>query len=180
MGGKRKKGQDSAIRLLESRVKRNVKKGKGVTNETVYRFCKLSTSDKFRGVFPCDLIPSGIAVRSRFIFIVNLAPKRVPNAPSQGHFVTICGDPSEIYYVDSYGLPCAEKRVQNFLSLCNRPIKFNVKAIQDLNSAFCALYAILFVLYFDKEPDFPLKFDKKRLRGNDSLCKNYIERIISS
>ena len=174
---KRRKAQ-SALSLLRERVKRNVIRGKGITNETVYRYCRMSCSSMFQGVFASDDIPKQIAIRTKFILIVNLAPKKVQNPTTQGHFVTICAGPAEIYYLDSYGLPCVEKNVEKFLKLCNRPIKFNSRPIQHMQSSFCALYAILFSIYFDKGAPFKLTFRTNALRTNDQLCKKYIERLI--
>lgn len=173
----------SARARLRERVERNVIRGIGITNETVYRFCKMSCGSKFRGVFPSNLIPTQMAIRAHFTCIINLSPRPHPNSDTdtEGHFVAICADPASVYYLDSYGLPCTNTKVIKFLNLCRRPVFYNVKKIQHVDSAFCSFYAMLFVLYFDTpNPPFRLRFAKTNLRRNDLLCKKYIERIIRS
>ena len=167
--------KESVLKRLEKRVKLNVKRGEGITNITVLRFCTLVCNKfYFRGVFSADRIPRTLSQRKNFVAIVNLAGSR----EYKGHFVTLVGSSKSVYYVDSYGLPSVDSRVNYFLKLCNRPVLFNLRQIQHFDSAYCALYAILFALYFEKKAPFRLKFKRRSLLDNDKLCCTYIRKLI--
>lgn len=168
-----------AEKLLTRRVKANVSKEGGISNETVARFCGSLCGKDFKGVFSADYIPRRLAARGRFIVVVNLGTRRgVRGKLPMGHFITIAADPSKVLYVDPYGLPNVEPNVERFLRLCRRPVEFNLRQIQDTESVYCGLYAVLFSLYFDKKPDFKLRFRKRNLRKNDKLCVEYLRKMM--
>ena len=170
------------MKKLDRRVSANARKGKGLTNIVVDKFCRETCGKDYKGVYASDCLPIKLCGRHRFIIVVNLQPRREHlNNPTllAGHFVTIYAAPDLIYYLDPYGLPSLEPRVNRFLHLCARPVQFNLRQIQDFNSVYCGLFAILFANYLDKRPNFRLKFNKRRLRANDKLCKDYIARILA-
>ena len=168
---------------LDRRLKLNVKKGKGVSNKFLDKFCRLGTSQHFRGVFSADDIPHRLCRQAHFIIIVNLASRRGPIAAKVGHFITIIVSPEGCLYIDPYGLRCEERQTLKFLHSCHRPIFENVTKVQHPNSVYCALFALLFTFYFDRfqpSPPFKLRFYKKNLKKNDKLCVQYLKEIVLS
>lgn len=176
---KKNKYNRFAMNDLSRRVRSNVTKEKGMSNQTVARFCRSLCGDDFKGVYSADYIPTRLAARGRFIIVINLGVRRGRRGPlPMGHFVTVSADPSKVFYIDSYGLPNVEPHVTRFLQRCRRPVEFNLRPIQDLNSVYCGLFATLFAVYLDKQPDFKLIFKKQNLRENDKLCVRYLRRLI--
>jgi hypothetical protein len=173
----------SAIVKLTRRIRGNVAPSLGLTNTVIERFCFLSCSDTFKGVYSADYIPTQLAARSRFIMVVNLGVRRGLRKLPVGHFVTVVASSSVVYYIDPYGLPSAEPHVNRFLRLCRRKICFNLKQIQDFSSTYCGLFAILFACYMDAngtEERLKLKFNSRNLMKNDKLCVKYLRALLQS
>lgn len=167
---------------LADRVRVHVGPKKGVSNAFLRRMAALARTRHFAGVFAADCIPPRLAGRPRFTFIVNLGRKRLPdrNRPLPvGHFVVVAGYPGRVLYVDSYGLPCAQPDVLAFVNSCRRPVGFNLRQVQDFGSVHCGYYALLYALYLDGDYKFPLRFNRKQLRANDSRCVNHLRKIYS-
>lgn len=173
--------REKIINKIIKRVGENVKKGKGISNITINRLCSRLCSNDFKGVFSADCIPINDLIKlKKFIIIVNLGKtKNITNISLPiGHFVTICADSNYIRYIDSYGLPCFQPDVFQFLNLCKREIRSNKHQIQEWNSTYCGLFAILFAYYYDTKPDFDLVFSKTNLSNNDEKCIYYLEKMI--
>ncbi len=113
---------------------------------------------------------------------MNLAPKR---GPSVGHFVTIVGRGRKILYVDPYGFPPTDRRLDAFFQDCLRPVTYSSTQAQALESTFCGVYAMLFTLYFDnlkwgdKASVFSLKFSSSDFALNDRLAVKYLKRMVN-
>lgn len=170
---------------LSRRIRTHVLAGVGLTNEVVYRLCKLTTmGERFKGVYAADRIPLGLAAAPNFTMIVNLGRSRGPDGgpPQVGHFVTVVGRPGAVYYVDPFGLPCAQPQVKRFLRLCERPVKFGMRRVQALDSVYCGFFAMLFAMYLNARPrpKFRLMFHATpaKLKSNDQMCLLYLRRLI--
>lgn len=172
----------SSVEKLFQQVDDHVRPGSGLSNEIVESFCRLRSSKDFVGVYSADYIPDKLAARGTFILAVNLGKRRGERKKLPvGHFVVISARPSMLYYLDPYGMPCMQENVQRFLRLCRRPVEYNLKQIQHLDSAYCGLYAVLFVLCFDKASGGrdTFKWKRKRIIENDQLCVRYLRKILS-
>jgi hypothetical protein len=157
-----------------------------MSNAAVAGLCRLYCTGgrfgEFAGVFPADRLPLHLAARSRFLLVVNLGEighPSDPTPPPRGHFVTVAAGPSGVLYIDPYGLPCLQPRVNRFLRLCRRRVLANWRQVQDLRSVYCGMYAVLFAAYLDRKPNFKLRFHKagRDLRRNDTLCARYLRRM---
>lgn len=170
---------------VAKRLRANVSRNSGISNETLERFCFRKCSDNFKGVFSADYIPNYLAAMTRFILIANLGTRRgIRTHLPVGHFVTIVAFPNAMLYIDSYGLPSVEPHVNQFLKYCRRDVWFNLRPIQRFNSNFCALYAMLFTCFIDKivfcqtrSRLTKLQFKNHNLRKNDDLCLLYLKRL---
>ena len=169
-------------------LRRHVSAGKGVSNTLLWRLGKLACGRDFHGVYPANKIPRSLARRGRFVVIVNLGERQpgVAKLPV-GHFVCVAGEVGKVNYVDPYGLPCIQPKVVQFLSDCQRKVWENKKQIQHFDSAYCALYSLLFAVYFDKKfsnalpaKRFCLRFYRDRLKSNDRKCVEYLQRLINA
>lgn len=168
----------TSLQLLNKRIKEHVKEKGGISNEFIYNVCQMCCSSDFKGVFSADCIPPKLAGRGRFFIIVNLGERKGKNKTKAAY-------PNVVYYLDSYGFPCVQRYVVKFLLNCRRPMRWNSRQIQDFKSQFCGMYAILFTIYLDRsfgnrgtKPGFNMRFRNKNLIHNDSLCMQYLRRIL--
>ncbi len=173
-GQYRKEREKTSFELLIDRVNANVKEGLGMSNQLVDKLCRREASNIFKGVYSADKIPGALAFCPRFIIVVNLGT----SAQQMGHFVTVCGHPDKIKYIDSFALTCTQPNVRSFLQACRRPLVTLTRRIQGWSSMYCGLYAMLFTLYDDKNPDFDLIFSFSKFDDNDAKCVRYIRKLI--
>ncbi len=166
--------EKTAFERLVDRVNANVQEGLGMSNTLVEKLCRRETSDNFKGVFSADKIPGYLAACPLFIIVVNLGR----SGQQEGHYVTLCGEPNNIKYLDSYALPCLQPDVNRFLHACRRPLITLTRRIQGWDSMYCGLYSTMFTLYQDKKPDFELLFSSSNFKENDSKCVRYIRKLI--
>ena len=177
--GEEKTSSSSLSAKLAARLRLHVDPSIGLSNKVVERYTFLICGDKFKGVYSADRIPLRLAARPSFTIIVNLELMEERGRESGGHFVTVVGGEEEIYYIDPYGLPSAVPQVNRFLELCRRPIYQNFRQIQDLDSIYCGMYAILFARFFDREKSpFKMSFLRSNLKRNDRRCVEYLRRMI--
>lgn len=94
-----------------------------------------------------------------------------------GHFVTIVQNETNIFYFDSYGLPCLVFDLSTAMKESGKQIDYNNIHLQSLNSNHCGLYALLFHLYFCCDIVIDLNFVEYNCGLNDELCINYIKAI---
>lgn len=144
----------------------------GITNRFIDSFL-VPIANTFYGTFSADNINQQLLHKERFSIICNLS-----NAHEAGsHFVAIIVMPTYIFYIDSFGLVCFTQPIIDFMNKLSRPVFCNVKVLQDPNSSHCGFFSMLFVLFFDMNKPFQLKF-VTQLTDNDSRCTEYIKRMI--
>jgi hypothetical protein len=156
-------------------LRKHVSAEDGMTNVMVNKLARAFCSKKYKGLYmPHELAKKRKTVfaRSPFSTIVNVGR----------HFVVILGFDKTIMYLDSYGLPCTEKKTEAFLrSFPSKAVFYNNKRIQGSQSMFCGLYAVLFATYFDRPRSFSLRFKTrvgKRGKANEELCLQYLSRLV--
>lgn len=171
-------------RLLRAGLERHTDPRRGLSNQAVARMARaLGIGERsFVGVYPADCIPRSLYARPHFTVIVNLGRwKRPEERGAAGHFVAVHGRPSHVLYLDSYGRPCEQPDVLRFLAECRRPVLYNARRIQALDSKACGFYAMLYAVYYDRGYKFRLTFrsggGERALAGNDARCVRYLERI---
>jgi hypothetical protein len=165
-------------RRLSERVGKNVLPRLGTSNKAIDKFCRHVCSVDYRGVYSIDKIPTTrLAPRATFLFILNLGDA---GRGEDGHFVAVCGRPDSLLYLDPFAHPPPkDERLRSFFKLCRRRLYCSRRQIQDYKSAYCGLFALLFVWYVDAGCPFRLKFDRLRLRQNDKRCVDYLRKMIT-
>lgn len=127
----------------------------------------------FKGIFSCDNIPLHLTHEKCFSIIVNIGY----------HFISVIAKNQFIIYIDSFGSPAREVNINDFLLKCERPVFYNTSQIQSFSSTFCGFYACLFIIFFSKKSENPLKLsfhtDEKKLKMNDALCITYIKILLN-
>jgi hypothetical protein len=154
--------------------------GIGVSNLYIQDAAKTFCSDDFAGVFSSDAIPESLHKRERFNAVCNLS-----RLGEEGtHFVTLVGRPAAVLYIDTFGLPCHNDDIGQFLQRCGRPVLFNFRRIQSTTSAHCGLFALMYVMFYDRRreaehPNARLNFSRRDLNDNDQKCFQYISQMIA-
>lgn len=159
---------------LEQLVKQSSDPSNGVTNRAIHNFAKLLCPSFYKGLYHISIekLPHHLIYENFFSLIVNVF----------GHFIAIIGRPSHVLYIDSFGRMCDNQKIKSFLLACNRPIYTNTRVLQDLNSVYCGIYALLFCKYFDipnVSPRKQLTFVDKDLVKNDKLCMSHLNYLLS-
>ncbi len=177
----------SAAALLRRRVRANVKRGAGVTNGALRGLCRMIIGRwNFDGVYSADYLPLRLSLKPYFSVVVNLGRRRgVRGKLPVGHFVSLVGTPSTVYYTDSYGLPCFQRDILAFLKYCRRPVTTSRRRVQAWESVYCSMYACLFTAYLvrrerGRPAGFGLKFwdgNEATLMKNDRLCMKYLYKL---
>lgn len=99
-------------------------------------------SNIFKGVFPCDSLPSNFSLPA--IFVVNLSAHN----ESGSHWIAIyISSRKYAFYFDSFGFPIRNIFISQFLKKHSNRIKCNKKQIQHISSnkcgQFCCVFAII-------------------------------------
>ena len=183
---------------VRRRLRAHAPRGKGLSNELVDSLCRACCSEEYRGAYSADCIPVALATLAHFIVVVNLGVRKHVFGPlPPGHFVTIAVTPTQVYYLDPYGMPCMQPDVARFLERCcslrprERKGVRNVQQVQHLDAVTCGFYAVLFAQVSDRawtrrvSPAALLRrltFYTRAgdLRKNDKLCKKYIVGMLLS
>ena len=155
----------------------------GVSNSLIEELCTaicVNKEKRFKGVYSADEIPASLANPSKKIsnIIVNLSPSNQITT-GLGHFVSIHIFPNQVKYIDPFGRPCTQPYVLSFLKLCARPVFYNQKQIQNFDSKFCGLYAILYTAMFDRKYKLKIDFQDHGKKSNDAKCIRYLHEIIN-
>src|SRR5882757_7533519 len=104
---------------------------------------ELLRNDKcFRGVFPCDLLPTKISYPSAYGINTDSS-----NKPGE-HWVAVFFTPMrKAEYFDSFGLPPLNSHILKFIQNNSLSFSYNNIMIQTPHplSAVCGFYAILFI-----------------------------------
>lgn len=101
-----------------------------------YQNCKI-----FKGVFPCDSLPSQFSLPA--IFVINLSP----HTEAGSHWVTvyITADRSAFYF-DSFGLPIKNTYIWRFIKRHASQIIYNKKQLQHIVSNKCGRFCCVFAI----------------------------------
>lgn len=133
-----------------------------------------SQSRSFRGVYACDKLPSDLCCQENFSIVVNLSP----HTEEGSHWISIISTASCVIYADSFGLPPMNKAILNFLLKCNRPkIYWVTQRVQADTSQYCGYYCILYIIYFEKLPNFTMRFTDN-YPDNDRKCIAYLQEFL--
>lgn len=128
----------------------------------------------FNGCFSCDNISENICSLKYASLIVNLS-----NSYESGtHFITIILKPQHVIYLDSFGKPCQNDLIYEFMRKCNRPIIMNDLCIQHVLSNYCGFFCMALCLYHDSERDFYLNYSNNLIE-NDVLSVLYVIDMIN-
>lgn len=144
----------------------------GVTNKYIDSVLE-DTSNLYMGCFSANNIPTKLLTKNEFSVICNLSSKEEIGT----HFVCIIRTPDKLMYLDPYGLPCFIDSITTFLARFSKPVFYNSIQIQSLNSNFCGIYCILFVLAYENNVLFDLRFANDLIH-NEQLCISMIEHIL--
>ena len=101
----------------------------------LYKFCK-----NYLGCFSSNILPSEKVKNCSLI--CNLSKDKEPGT----HFVCIIITKSEVYYIDSLGLPPYIDGIIFFLKKQSKVIRYLHNQLQPKNSPTCGFYVIMFVL----------------------------------
>jgi hypothetical protein len=150
----------------------------GLTNEYVQDLGKKLDKKTFLGVFCSDMKPQ-TPNNKEFSMIFNL-----DKCSGKGtHFVAIYCNKNNLFYFDSYGLPCDNLKIKKYISSIkdSRRCFFNTKCIQSYDSVFCGYFCLSFILYmkcYSNQNNFIKLFKKTQLHLNDGIaCKMIIDFI---
>lgn len=123
----------------------------------------------FKGVFPCDSLPSHFSLPA--IFVINLSP----HTEGGSHWVAAyISDNRFAYYFDSFGLPIRNRYILSFLERHAERITHNKSQLQHIASNKCGKFCCAFALAILKNcsiPSFMSKFSKN-LFVNDIIVEN--------
>lgn len=160
---------------------------KGISNIFLNDILSRAINNNYLGTFACNMLMSyKIPVNKGLI--INLSKK----SEIGSHFVAVYVHSSEeITYFDSYGLPCYNKYILDFLKKQKKRVICNKISIQDDRSLFCGFFCMAFILFctyfynkFDKSEDmlktFIKIFDQKYLMLNDTICENLITSLLNA
>jgi hypothetical protein len=147
----------------------------GISSDTITRL--LQNCRNFRGVYPCNQIPSNLSPIKYFSIIANLSE----STEEGSHFICIICFKKYVFYIDSIGLPNFNSYIDTFLKSLKRPVFYNRKKYQSLHSAYCGFYCMLYVMHFETSYDYQqlnkIVFDDD-LQNNDKLCMLYVNRLL--
>lgn len=183
-------------------IQNHVDSKRGFSNELVRKLARrLCRTPPYEGTFSADEIPQTLAKRRHFVIIVNLTSRkkytssRLIDGGSDGHFVCVVGEPRRVLYLDSLGgldRTNVCRPVGQLLQKMKKPIVYIPRRLQSRNGAACAIYALLFAIYYarqnicassrlDTDENILSKFAfyDKAGRKNDVLCMKYLEQIIN-
>lgn len=147
----------------------------GMTNRDVEKIGKKCLKN-FKGVFPSDSKPNIKRNIKTFSVIFNLSPHNEEGS----HFVAVQKNNNSIYYFDSFGQPCKNKKIKKFLATFSTIIIYNNLTIQAPKSIFCSFFCLGFLLAWQKGLSFKqflIKF-KKNLQKNDKIIENFVLKTI--
>lgn len=131
-------------------------------------------ADIFKGVYPCDSLPSRFSLPA--IFIVNLSPHNEPGS----HWIAIyISSIRYAFYFDSFGFPVNNYHISRFLKKHSIRVSFNKTQLQHVTSnkcgKFCCGFAIT-ILKGGNISSFMNKFSKN-LFVNDIVIENMYNYI---
>lgn len=135
------------------------------------------TKNIFKGVFPCDLLPSRFTLPA--VFVINLSPHHEPGS----HWVALyISERGLAYYFDSFGMPINNKFIHAFLKMHSKKIAYNSNQVQHLISNKCGKFCCGFVVNVLKSIPIDRFLNKfgTNLLINDFIIENmynYLKKI---
>ena len=108
-------------------------------------------------------------------YIINLS--KVTEKGSHLIAIQINSKNKKVIYFDSFGLPCTNIDILTFMFGVNDKYEYNSCQIQHLDSNYCGMFCLAFVMYLDNSSNFKnfLKmFNSDNLTKNDNIAVNYI------
>lgn len=185
--------------LLKSYLRQHVVEKEGITVELVDAFCRAicrrddvrgsQTPSRYQGTWDAFAFPMSLIDRDYANFILFISPEREMLGLSHwksplpaGHFVTFIVRPEEVLYIDPTGTNTTKfhivKLIENIVQHTKKTLRAQHKRIQGVNSAHCALYAILYCVYYNEDDrTMTLKFTDDPAK-NDKLCVQYLKKLI--
>lgn len=138
----------------------------------------LASVPYFKGVYPCDQLPSKFTLPAIFIF------NHDPGYLSGTHWSTIAiSDNGLADYMDSYGLPPLQQEIKYFLRLHSKHQRYNKKRLQSMTSNVCGHYACIFALYRAVDlsmKDFTDEFSSNDFCHNDQIVMQLFEKYFGT
>lgn len=97
----------------------------------------------FKGVYSSDMLPYDASLPLNII--ANTDPSYLPGE----HWISITiSSNGDGYYFDSFGLPPLKEDIYNFLETkCKNGWRYNQLPIQNIDSALCGHYCVLYIIY---------------------------------
>jgi hypothetical protein len=153
----------------------------GLTNNELEKMSKKILGETFLGVYPSNVKP-GITKYNNFStkynnfsLIFNLSKHNEKGT----HFVAVVIKNKTVFYFDSYGKPCENENILNFLNQLSPVYFYNKFSIQADNSIFCGIFCLGFLLSCQKLNLTPEKFINLftyKSTENDQIATNFIVR----
>lgn len=159
-------------------ISRHVNPRWGISKKLIQNMGRSLCPNYFKGVFLSSKIPRMKLYKEETYTIIVLIKGQYGLT---GHFVTLHGTPTCIYYIDSLGLPCVDPALRSFLSNIKqkRYVLTSNTRIQHPRSMYCGLYSIMFAVYFDSNKrKIRLNFKQRATLENDKLCIKYLHSMI--
>jgi hypothetical protein len=148
----------------------------GLTIGYLEELGKKLSGPQFVGVYPCDILPN-VKNKPVFSVIFNLAKHNQEGT----HYVAIVANQRFLTYFDSFGKPCQNVDIKNFIAnnKLSRKVLVNTQILQHENSNFCGFYCLAFILSNIVNNISLNKFvkyfhNKTNLLLNDNLVIKYI------
>ena len=144
----------------------------GLSNKYLEKLSKELNLNYFMGVFSSDSLPNVEKYRS-FSLICNFSKQVDPGT----HLIAILCENKNVFYFDSYGLPCYNLYILKFLKkLRKKIIYYNSKTIQAHDSIYCGFYALACCAAFEKDniQNFLNIFTRRPTNKNETICIKYL------
>lgn len=94
----------------------------------------------FKGVFPCDVLPSRFSLPA--LFVINLSRHNEPGT----HWVSIyISQSGQAFYFDSFGMEPKNIYVKTFLKMHAKRMSYNRRQLQHITSNKCGQFCCVFV-----------------------------------
>ena len=126
----------------------------------IEQILKLDARDKFRGVYPIDLLPK----RQQGAYVINLDKHDEPGS----HWVAVYDDGKTVEYFDSYGLP------PTCLEFLGTSYNYSSVQLQPLLSLACGYYCCYFLIHRIQGLNMSKIVDVLDRSDSHYIVKNYL------
>ena len=131
----------------------------------------------YQGTFSCDSIKKPNFNFDISTYIFNLS--KLDEKGTHLIAIQINNKNKKVTYFDSFGLKCTNKYLLSFIYSVNNKYEYSTMQIQHLNSIYCGIYCLAFVIHQDNANNFSNflnMFNPDKLKQNDSIAVKYIIR----